>query len=527
MFWRFVRKELLTNIRTLRLAAALIFTVLLSVMTTVTGSIDFERNHAAYRESVRQQREEMEQVTVYAQVNPTLYFPPQPLSILSRGVMQSSARQYPVTVFGINIWAFPVGSNDDSQFMKALVQIDFTTVVGLLLSFLAVVLAFDGICGEREAGTLKQVLTNPIARGQVIAAKLTGGIVTLTVPFAIGLSMSLLIILATPNAVLQASDWVRLAVYFLLSVLFLGLVYSLSLMVSTFTRSSDTALILCLFAWLVSGVGYLNALPSISRYAIHTPPNQAYVQHREELVQGHNEEVRAWDQEHPYPQVPVALGLPRGQGRGMGLPRRYGAAEGYDWLASREAYRISLRLDLESKLYEARWAVWKPLADQGHAVDDWSILSPVASYQVLSQYVARTSLSDLFHISDRARLYRETLISYLEGKKAFSSWRWFTDDPPDQEPMFSAMPDLPEGVSLQESDWWRERMEWVEAQDQKAAATGGRNLDLSDLPAFGDQWQRSFPQSLQQMLPGVLVLVLAFGASVLATIARFLRYDPT
>ena len=53
MLWRFVRKELLTNIRTLRLAVALIFTVLLSVMTTVTGSIDFERNHAVYRESVR------------------------------------------------------------------------------------------------------------------------------------------------------------------------------------------------------------------------------------------------------------------------------------------------------------------------------------------------------------------------------------------------------------------------------------------------------------------------------------------
>ncbi|MFH1568862.1 MAG: ABC transporter permease subunit [Gemmatimonadota bacterium] len=527
MIWRFARKELLTNLRTYRLAVALVFTAVLSVMTTVTGGIDFYTNQAAYTAQVRRASEELQKATVYAQVAPQLVFPPQPLSILSRGAMETFARQCTATPFGINIYVSPLQTSYDSQFMKSLVQIDFTTVVALLLSFLAVVLAYDGICGEREQGTLKLVLANPVARGQVIAGKLVGGILTLTVPFAVGFGLSLLLILAMPNAALSGEDWMRLGIYFAVSVLFLGLVYSLSLMVSTWARSPDTALILCLFAWLVSGIGYLNALPSLSRYAIEVPPNQTYMGRRQELADAHQAVMRQWDQAHPPPQAPVALGLPRGGAQNGGLLRRYGTPAGYDWLASRTAFEMPRRLDLERQLYRVRWEAWKPLAAQGYAVDAWSILSPIASYQVLSRQVARTSLSDLFYLSDRARQYRETLVSYLEGKGAFGSRRWFSDDPAGQEPMFAAAPDLPAGTSLQGSPLWQERMAWVEEQDRLAAASGSRGLDLSDLPPFGGRWQRSVPETLQQMLGGLVVLLLAFGASVLATVARFLRYDPT
>jgi len=521
MLWRFVRKELLTNLLTMRLAVALIFTVLLSAMTALTGSIDFSRNYAAYQEEARRAEDDLDQATVYSQVQPRLVFPPQPLSILSRGVMQTFARQYGAGVYGINIYAPALISQYDSQFMKTLVQIDFTTVVGLLLSFLAVVLAFDGICGEREQGTLKQILTNPIARGQVVVAKLAGGILTLSIPFAAGFGISLLIMLANPDVMLTGDDWVRLGGYFLLSCLFLGQVYALSLMVSTFTRESDTALIVCLFAWLVSGVGYLNALPSLSRYGVETPPNQAYLDRRQELWQAHNEELQEWARENPPPAMPAAFGLNR---NGV---QRYGRPEGYAWLARRESFRSERRLKMEEELYESRWAVWEPLARQSHAVDDWSILSPISTHQVLSQLLARTTLDDLFFLSQAGREYRQTLIDYLRGKGAFASPRWFTDDPPDQEALFPADMELPEGVAIQQTELWGERMAWAEEQDRIAAKDARRNLDLSGMPAFGSGWKRSLAASFALMTPGLAILLLSFGAAVMATIARFLKYDPT
>ena len=521
MFWRFVRKELLTNLLTMRLAVALIFTVLLAVMTTLTGSIDFSRNYAAYREEARQAQEQLDEATVYSQVRPRLVFRPQPLSILSRGVMQTFAREFWVNVDGINVYATALNSQYDSQFMKTLVQIDFTTVVGLLLSFLAVVLAFDGICGERENGTLKQVLTNPVARGQVVLAKLVGGVLTLAIPFTTGFAISLLIMLAVPDVVLSGADWLRLVGLYALSLFFLGQVYALSLMVSTFTRESDTALILCLFAWLVSGVGYINALPSVSRYAIEAPPYQTYLDLRGQLWDTHGTEMREWGEKNPPPEGWAMFGLNRGG------PQRYGTPEGYSWLSRREAYRIEKRLKMEEEMFRARWAAWEPMARQGHAVDDWSILSPVSSYQMLSHLLARTTLDDLFYLSQAGRDYRETLVSYLRGKNAFSSRRWFTDDPVDQEPMFPHTEELPAGVAVQETALWQERMAWVEEQDRRALDDPRRHLDLSDLPKFGGNWKRSLAQSLALMMPFLLVLVLSFGVSVMATIVRFLRYDPT
>ena len=42
--WNLIRKELLENLLTLRLGVALVFSVLLAVMATLIGSVDFSTN---------------------------------------------------------------------------------------------------------------------------------------------------------------------------------------------------------------------------------------------------------------------------------------------------------------------------------------------------------------------------------------------------------------------------------------------------------------------------------------------------
>ena len=44
MFAVLVRKELLSNLLTFRLAVALLFTVFLAALTTLIGSLDYSRN---------------------------------------------------------------------------------------------------------------------------------------------------------------------------------------------------------------------------------------------------------------------------------------------------------------------------------------------------------------------------------------------------------------------------------------------------------------------------------------------------
>ena len=90
--WNLIRKELLENLLTLRLGVALVFSVLLAVMATLIGSIDFSTNYDAYENEAANLGDERDKATVYQQVNASVMVPPMPLSILSRGTVVTSGQ---------------------------------------------------------------------------------------------------------------------------------------------------------------------------------------------------------------------------------------------------------------------------------------------------------------------------------------------------------------------------------------------------------------------------------------------------
>ena len=517
--WILIRKELLENLLTLRLAVAVVLTVLLAVLATVIGSVDFSTNLDSFQAEAASVRQRNDEANVYQGIDPTILVPPMPLSVLSRGNVSTSGQG---VWFGLDYVPITAWSLSDavSRLMKVLVQIDFSTVVALLLSFLAVVLGFDGICGERQRGTLKEMLSNPVPRGHVVLAKLVGGIVSLCVPFTLAFVLSLLIMLANPDIQLSGDDWLRLGILFGLSCLFLGQVFSLSLMVSSVTRDASTSLTICLFGWLVGGIGYVSFLPSISRYGVDEPPADVWLEQIGQLEEEMGAHMEDWEARHPPPPPAYLKNLER-DGR-----TRYGHPEGYRWLQERTEAQLNKRLEIADRGYDYQWENWKPLNREASLVDDWSILSPVTNYQVLTYQLARTSLSDRMRFGRLGREYRQTFIDYLRGKNAFRSRRWFSDDPPDQVPMIPDPEAVTEAMLAPDSPYMQARMAWTEEQERLAVDDDRRQLDLTDMPKFGGRWQRDLGESLDIMTPGLLVLLLTFGASVMVTHFRFLTYDP-
>jgi ABC-type transport system involved in multi-copper enzyme maturation permease subunit len=521
MTWALIRKELLTNLLTYRLAVALIFTVTLSALTTFIGSVDFSTNMDAYRTEVRSQAEELEQATVYEQTQQRVILPPQPLAIFSRGLTGLVPQNYWVGLdyVGRAPWAMNQGSLN--PYMKALGQIDFVTVVTLLLSFLAVVLGYDGICGERERGTLKVMLTNPVPRAQVVLGKLVGGVISLWIPLTMAFLVCLLIVLANGDVAFSAGDWARVGVLFGVTCLFLAQVFALSLLVSTLVRDSDTSLIICLFFWLVGGVGYITALPSLSRYGHEEKPHQDYMNQNRELWNAFGRHMEEWEAAHPQPSEVFFQGL------NQDGVRRFYHPEAYRWWEQRQAVELDKILEVADQSYKARFAAWDPLAQEGYFVDIWSVLSPFTNYQVLAYQVARTTLDDLFSIGRASRDYRQTWIEYLRSKNALSSRRWFTDDPPDQEPMIPDPDSLLPTDLATDSAYMVARRAWAQEQLALASDDDRRRLDLSDMPKFGGAWQRTLGETFSAMSAGLVVLLLSFGVSVLGATLRFMRYDPS
>ena len=141
--------------------------------------------------------------------------------------------------------------------------------------------------------------------------------------------------------------------------------------------------------------------------------------------------------------------------------------------------------------------------------------------------MARTTLDDLFSIGRASRDYRQTWIEYLRSKNALSSRRWFTDDPPDQEPMIPDPDSLLPTDLATDSAYMVARRAWAQEQLALASDDDRRRLDLSDMPKFGGAWQRTLGETFSAMSAGLVVLLLSFGVSVLGATLRFMRYDPS
>lgn len=515
-----VRKELLGHLLTLRLAVAFGVTVALVSLVTFIGSLDFSERMEEYRTRRQEVDEGLGRATTWGQVRPSIVLPPQPLSLFAVGV-ESWVGNYMVMAVWAKLETPGNRATLTSDFMKTLVQVDFVTVVAVVLSFLAVALGFDGISGERESGTLRQLLAQPVSRAQVVVGKVLGGCLALWLPLAVAYALAVLIALGNPDLALSRDDWIRLGLLFPLSCLFLAQVYALGLMVSCWVERSATSLILCLFGWLVGGVVFMNMAPFVGEFGMRETPWQIYLNEQQAAVEAHQSDLAAWEERNPSPGAAYTEGLR------VDSALRFARPEGYEWLARRSGYEVERLVSLVDRIYDLRWnTVHRERAEQALFADRWAVLSPLENYRVLTYRLARTAIDDKLYLGQASHRYRETFLQYLRGKDAFGR-RWVTDDPPHQEPMIADPASVTPEMLQPGSDFMRERLTWARAQSTRMEATGSRTLDLVDVPRFDpDRAYRSLGASLLPMLPGLAVAVTTLALAVLLTVARFLRYEP-
>ncbi len=174
---------------------------------------------------------------------------------------------------------------------------------------------------------------------------------------------------------------------------------------------------------------------------------------------------------------------------------------------------------------EYRW--WpEALAEEARLVNRWAFLSPVTNYQTLSCMLARTTFEDAFELAAATRDHRLTWIQYLRGRGAFTSRVWFTDDPISQEPMITNPGAVSHDMLDADSAFMRARTAWAEEQ-MKRIDPQHRSLDVVGMPHFDvNEAQHDMGETLAAMLPGLLVLLLTLGLSILITFMRFDRDEP-
>lgn len=187
---------------------------------------------------------------------------PNPLSILVGGPGDALRGEYDAGGAG------PGGEGDaapesgsGSPASRRFDPLDLGFVAAVVMTFMAVLFAYDAVSGERERGTLRLVLSNPVPKDAVLLGKYLGGMGSVLLAFLVATLVALAIV-ATLGIPLRGAEWARLGIVLGGVALLLSAFYLLGLLASSLSRRSATSLLVLSLAWLVLvfGVGNVAAV---------------------------------------------------------------------------------------------------------------------------------------------------------------------------------------------------------------------------------------------------------------------------
>jgi ABC-type transport system involved in multi-copper enzyme maturation permease subunit len=252
-FGTIFRKELLENIRNQRFLLALGLCVILIPLGFAVQYTDYAAKDAAYRDAVRTFEEGHKMLSDFMQ-SASIFRPPSPLTPLSAGV----EALLPTSIDTVGSvggngptlgYANTGGLGDPFRFLYG--PLDLATIAAVVLSILAVLFTFNGVSGEKERRTLAQVFSNSVPRSTLITAKMAAAFVLIAAAFLVGLLLGAL------TLALQGFEvWAKTAtlVPFLiaagLSLVYIFVLVNLGLLVSTRSRSSLSAIVTLVMAWV-------------------------------------------------------------------------------------------------------------------------------------------------------------------------------------------------------------------------------------------------------------------------------------
>jgi ABC-type transport system involved in multi-copper enzyme maturation permease subunit len=235
MFLNVMKKEILENLHSYKFAVI----TLLSVVLVFTSLFVMYRDYLLRLENYEILRPTSKQPVAIVQ--------PTPLSIFVKGLDENMGRSYEVR-FGGQIM---VGSKQQSvnNLFRLFTTPDLLYVVKTVMALCAILFAFSTITGEKETGTIRLVLSNSLGRTILLVGKWVGGYLSLVLPFCLAVLLGTILVTLSPLVQMSGEDWLRLGLFMLVALLYLGIFFSLGILVSTICHRSSTSLVICLFTW--------------------------------------------------------------------------------------------------------------------------------------------------------------------------------------------------------------------------------------------------------------------------------------
>ncbi|RKU19127.1 hypothetical protein C6500_11895 [Candidatus Poribacteria bacterium] len=251
MLMTLIQKEIMHHILSVRFVALLLMCALLIPLTLSINYRRYSQNVTDYQESVKRTRTEAKENPPNASdpnVEVSKFFlKPTPLSVFANGLEEALPTYLGMTRNGVRQGSAGVSQ---ASVAYALGNLDFLFIVGTVFSLLALLFTFDAVAGEREAGTLRINLSNPLPRDVFLWSKLIGGYIVFVVPFLVSFLLGLLLIVWQGFPLGELNVALPVLGLTLVSLLYIAVFFAIGVVISTYLDNSKTALIVAFTFWV-------------------------------------------------------------------------------------------------------------------------------------------------------------------------------------------------------------------------------------------------------------------------------------
>ena len=486
-------KEVLDQISSPKFVFLFAVSTVLIVFSLYTGSSAYVGARTEYRATESLSRSEIENRKSYfelSQFGVKVARPPAPLSALAVGVgsaLGRSARVRPETQ--PEIAPPPLA---EPPVLAVLGELDFDGVARVFLSLFVLLLTYNAVAGEKEAGTLKVVLSNPVPRAQFLLGKALGLFGILVAATLVPALLGLLVMKVGFRIELGAGGWLRLLTIAGGCGLYLLAIFALGLLVSTLTSRSSVAFLVLLLVW----VAFVEVIPKASpMIAGQVRPAPTYAS-----LQSDRDRAQAQFQQELFKVMNgiFALAPPSSGGTDAEQQARQHLV---DSLMTRG--RDSLNAELQVKMAKLDESYRNKQDAMTRLALTLSRLSPAAAMSHAIEVMGGTD----FEVHRR---WRDDLLAYRSQLEAFLRSK---------------------GVQLGG---------FRIAITTRSSTTGGRTsnqtvriggpgtedtrLDLSSLPRFAPR-PESFGAALGRATPDLVIMALWAAAGLLLAFGMFMKYD--
>ncbi len=403
MFGTLILKEIRESIQTSRFLIAVVLCLLFLPMGMLITTRQYERQLTEYNDAVRLYLQNSEG-SIGLGFRAEGYRPPSWKSIFSTGLEQF----LPKKALTSNTGRYTIVNEADLPNPHSLLfgKIDYQFIVGFVLSLLALIYTFNSISGEKEAGTLRLIMSNSVSRSIVLSAKILGNFIAFLAPFFVALLVGFLLLGFQKNIAMFSGDSsIAIMLIVLTSVLFMAVLFTLGVFVSSFTSHSITSMVTLLLIWAAIVLAIPKLSPMLAEI-IYPIKSTQVVRMEKENVRANLEKELDTLRRQMFERIMTSHGA---DFHSLGWPPRNDdvkqAYEQYD----REV--VSLQ-----KKYDERIAVETSQIDRDYAnlsrvqeviAVNLSRLSPLSCFTYVVTELSGTGLLELENFRDRAGRFQE------------------------------------------------------------------------------------------------------------------------